>query len=57
MLLIDMLLDRLLLLKFIMLVCLRGPIAKAGSSGAKMADQGRSRDGVAESKHANTHAG
>lgn len=49
MLLMDMLLDRLVLLNGMMLVCLRGADAKdRWSSGDKMADQGLSRG--AESK-------
>lgn len=44
MLLMDMLLDRLLLLNGMMLVCLRGTATKdRWSSGDKMADQGLSR--------------
>lgn len=44
MLLMDMLLDRLLLLNGMMLVCLRGTVTKdRWSSGDKMADQGLSR--------------
>ena len=52
MLLMEMLLDRLVLLKGMMLVCLReGPSVEL-SSGTKMADRGRSFIPVAETEHA-----
>ena len=53
MLLMEMLLDRLVLLKGMMLVCLRegGTPSVELSSGTKMADRGRSFIPVAETEH------